>query len=700
MSTGQICSCHRYFGWGRHPIFTAVKFLAILFLLVPPLVTSAQEADTLASRELEGVVVTGQFEPQSAGRSVYRVRTIPLETLRSRGAVKLQDVLNTELNIRFNQDAALGGSNITMQGLSGQNVKVLIDGLPMVGRQGTSNEININQININTIERVEIVEGPMSVAYGADALAGVINIITKKPEGAGLEGSFILHEETAGDEYGTDRGIHNQALSLSYGREAFTLGGNLTHNFFGGWTGDSTSREKTFHPKKQWLAGAVAGYTWESTKLHYRLDFLDEEIYNPANFMGAEALDQYYYTRRFMHQLQGEHTFSSQSRMNVMMSYSDYTRETQTVTVDEATGDIRLALGPGLQDETRFRAATLRSTWYKSLGKKFGLQSGLDLNYESGSGERLQDGSQNIGDYALFVSAEWQITPALQVRPGLRAIHNTVYAAPPAVPSLNVRWTLNENQQIRLAYGRGFRAPSLRELYFDFVDANHTIQGNTDLLAELSHSVNGSWSVNIPTGESMKLTSELAGFYNHIDNMISFGVDPSNPLVTTYINIDTYKTTGGTWTGHYRTPRFDASVGFGYTGRFNQFSESQPQTESFTWSPELSASASYQFPKQGLTLTLFSKYTGSLPYYTLDPSTGVPQLAKVAGYTWADATVRKEFKKGLSLSVGVRNLLNVSRLATTGGASGGAHTGGGAQLVGYGRSYFLELSYSFSKHKN
>ena len=65
---------------------------------------------------------------------------------------------------------------MTMMGLKGQNVKILIDGMPIIGRQGTSNEININQVDINTIERIEIVEGPMSVVYGADALAGVIFI--------------------------------------------------------------------------------------------------------------------------------------------------------------------------------------------------------------------------------------------------------------------------------------------------------------------------------------------------------------------------------------------------------------------------------------------------------------------------------------------------------------------------------------------
>src|SRR5690606_30202757 len=132
-----------------------------------------------STEELETVVVTGSFEPQSARQSVYQVRTIGAEVIQNRAPSNVQEILSTELGIRFSQDNALGSSNMELLGMSGQNVKILIDGIPMVGRQGTSNEININQIDINRIGRVEIVEGPMSVVYGADALAGVINIITK-----------------------------------------------------------------------------------------------------------------------------------------------------------------------------------------------------------------------------------------------------------------------------------------------------------------------------------------------------------------------------------------------------------------------------------------------------------------------------------------------------------------------------------------
>src|SRR5258708_4997746 len=141
-----------------------------LALLAGPVFSQPDSLKTLGE-----IVVTGQYKPQSVKNSVYQVKVITREKNQKTGASKLQDVINNKLNIRFAQDNATGGSGISMLGLKGQNVKILVDGLPMTGRQGTSNEIDINQVDINSIERIEIIEGPMSVIYGADALGGVIN---------------------------------------------------------------------------------------------------------------------------------------------------------------------------------------------------------------------------------------------------------------------------------------------------------------------------------------------------------------------------------------------------------------------------------------------------------------------------------------------------------------------------------------------
>ncbi len=135
---------------------TKMKYF-ILPVLALLSVNLLQAQDTTKTAELKEVVVTGQYRPQSVKNSVYQVKVITRERIEKQGAAKLQDILNSELNMRFTQDPATGGSDITMMGMKGQNVKILLDGMPLIGRQGTSNEININQIDINSIERIEIV---------------------------------------------------------------------------------------------------------------------------------------------------------------------------------------------------------------------------------------------------------------------------------------------------------------------------------------------------------------------------------------------------------------------------------------------------------------------------------------------------------------------------------------------------------------
>ena len=257
------------------------KIYTLLVAIALTMIASAQE-DTTRAKELSEVIVTGQYKPQSARASVYQVRTISKERIKQQGATKLQDVLNTELNIRFSQDVATGGSDITMLGLKGQNVKILVDGLPMTGRQGTSNEININQIDINSIERIEIVEGPMSVIYGADALAGVINIITKKAAAAKLSVTARLHEETVGNEYNlSQQGIHNQYAGLTWRHKNWEIGGGFTHNYFGGWKDTASGRELVWHKRDQLMANGFIGYHLSKFNIRYRIDGLDEIITNP-----------------------------------------------------------------------------------------------------------------------------------------------------------------------------------------------------------------------------------------------------------------------------------------------------------------------------------------------------------------------------------------------------------------------------------
>lgn len=675
------------------------KILTLTLVSFAGLSAYAQE-DSTKIKELSGVIVsTGQYKPQSVKNSVYQVRVISQEQIKKQAPAKLQDVLNSQLNIRFAQDRATGGSDINMLGLPGQNVKILIDGVPMVGRQGTSNEININQVEVNSIDRIEIIEGPMSVIYGADALAGVINIITKKPKRNQISVHARLQEETVGREYGINQGIHNQYLGLSGSYKNWYASGGIGRNLFHGWKDTAVGRELLWHKKDQIVANALVGYRTARLNVYYRLDGLDEIITNPANLPpgGQPAVDQDYMTTRLMQQVQASYLFNNQLSANAQVSYSHFTRQVYS-TLFYPNGDVRVATAAGLHSLSTFNGWNGRASVVYKPSSLISFQPGIDINTETGDGERMKQGVQRINDYAFFITSE--ITPGkrINIRPGLRFIENSVYDAPPVVPSLNAKFLISDAFDLRLAYARGFRAPSLRELYYDFFDASHSIQGNPNLEAETSNSFTGSITWNSNKLKPVKFRTVLSGFYNDIDNMISYAVDASNPSLTTYSNIDRYKTTGGSLNGQVIYRNLDASVGFGYTGRYNDFSENDQDLPEFQWSPEVNAIISYGFPRIGLDLNLYYKYTGKLPFYHEIVVNGQAQavLSETEGYNWADLTINKKLFKLLTVSGGVRNLFDVSNINSI--VVGGVHSsGGGTRPIGYGRSWFLGLAFNWEK---
>ncbi len=676
------------------------RICVVLAALLPASSLFAQE-DSVVSKKLNEVIVTGQYKPQSLKSSVYQVRVISNQQIVKQAPSNLQDVLNKQLNIRFSQDLATGGSDISMMGLSGQNVKILIDGVPMIGRQGTSNEININQIDVNSIDRIEIVEGPMSVVYGADALAGVINIITKKTSKNKLTVNARVQEETVGEEYGSGQGIHNQYVGATYNYKNWYVSGGFGHNLFEGWKDTAKGRELLWHKKDQLLGNAMLGYRKGKLNAYYRFDGLDEVITNPANPENSSqpALDQDYITDRGMHQLQATYNFNSRLTANALASYTHFTRQVYS-TLYYANGDVRVSTAPGTQSISTFNGTTFRGTVVYSPSQFVSFQPGVDVNIESGEGERIKTGTQRIEDYAFFITSEIKPLKWLNIRPGLRFINNSVYDAPPVVPSLNTRISLTKDLDLRLAYARGFRSPSLRELYYDFHDANHNIVGNPDLKAEHSNSFTASLALQKKLTKDYLLTTTLSGFYNDVDNLIGNVVDANNPAVFTYANIEKYKTVGGTLNGELHHNRITASVGYSYTGRYNQYREDDKSLPTFKFSSEINVVAGYSFPKIGFDANLFYKYTGKLPSYQQRTINNVTEIAltEVEGYHMADLSLNKKLFKVLTLNAGIRNLFDVTSLANTGaGVSTGAHSDSGPSPLAYGRSYFAGLVFNWSK---
>lgn len=676
------------------------KYYHLLLITFFTVSVSAQVDST--SKQMDEVIITGQYKPQSVKNSVYQVRVINRERIEKQAATKLQDVLSNELNIRFSQDVATGGSDITMMGMAGQNVKILLDGLPIIGRQGTSNEININQIDINTIERIEIVEGPMSVIYGADALGGVINIITKKAGLAKWTLTARLHEEIIGKEYGFfEKGIHNQSAGLTWRNKRWQAGGNIGYNYFGGWKNGSAGRELEWHKKDQIIGSGFLQYNAPRFNIRYRIDGLDEIITNPGNFAeNADpqtgdrlAADQDYLSNRVMQQLQAGYVFNDKWSLQAQSSYSDYSRQVYSTFLSANTGKRYLNNAAGAQSIVDFSGFTFRAVATYQLNKMFSFQPGADINLDRGEGERMKAGSNAVDDYAFFITSEITPTPGINIKPGVRFIKNSVYDAQTVLPSINTKFRLSKNLDLRASFAQGFRAPSLRELYFNFFDANHQILGNPDLKAETSNSINASLNWNKFTAGKVAYSTVLTGFYNKVKNLIDYAPSLSDPNIFILTNVSNSKTAGASLQTMAKYKTWNLGLGASYTGFYNSYSESDKTLPEMQWNAELNSTVGYSFTKIGLDVNLYYKLTGPRPFYGIDTAQNFIK-SKYEGYHIADFTINKKLFKLLTLNAGIRNLFDVQRINTTFQNTGGVHTVSGGRSIATGRSFFAGLVFN------
>src|SRR3990167_1676639 len=192
-----------------------IKFIP--FLLVLKSFSQNEKKDTIATASIKEVVVTGQFAPQSIKKSVFNVRVISAKDIQNLAANNLSDVLSQYLNITIRPNGTSGRSTVSLFGLDAQYFKILVDGVPLVNEAGLGNNTDFSQINLNDIEQIEIVEGSMGVTHGANAVSGVLNIVTKKSSQNKWAISATTQEETVKNEYSLfDEGRHIQALKVSH----------------------------------------------------------------------------------------------------------------------------------------------------------------------------------------------------------------------------------------------------------------------------------------------------------------------------------------------------------------------------------------------------------------------------------------------------------------------------------------------------
>jgi outer membrane receptor for ferrienterochelin and colicins len=672
---------------------TAFGFLKIdTTLVLPHQLTIKLVENILLINEM---VVTASYCETSRENAIHRIQVIDRKKIDRMGAVNLSDVLSNEMGVRLSQDNILG-SSMSLQGISGENVKILLDGVPVVGR--LNGNIDLSQINLQNIDHIEIVEGPLSVNYGTNALAGVIHLISKKPKHNQISASVQSYYESSGH--------YNLTGDFSYARKNSAVGISGGRQFFDGWHANhstfknpepiaDSSRYMTWKPKEQYFGRAF--YQWKKSGWYIRLqsDYFQETVYNkgyPRAPYQETAFDDEYYTKRMDQAIQLHKTFAKKGKIETLSSYNRYNRIKNTYFTDLTTLNRQLTSNPSDQDSAIFDQWVFRGFYSSNKDSaKINYQIGYDVLSESAQGIRILDGYQLQSDFAVFATAEYRPSKKIIIRPGIRASYNTSYTSP-ILPSLNVKWSVSKKTSIRASYARGFRAPGIKELHYEFVDINHNIVGNTNLQAEESNNYLASFIQRFG-GDKNSIETEISGFYNSIVNRISLASITGTEY--TYVNIGEFKSIGGRAVLKWNKKNWNSTFGYGITGRASNL-DTEQAIQKYLFSPEAQSSLTYSLFKSRTSFSVFYKFQGDLPNYFQNEDGNV-YVGITNKYQMMDLTLsQKLWKNRISITVGIKNLFDVTQINSM--ASGGAHNAAGNTIsVGTGRTYFTTFTFDLNK---
>ncbi|RPH31443.1 MAG: hypothetical protein EHM93_13580 [Bacteroidales bacterium] len=645
--------------------------------------------------DLDQVIVTGSFKPIKADQSIYNVKVLDNRLIEQKAATNLSDILKDEVNIQVTNDPALG-SGLKLKGLSGNNVKILIDGVPVIGRMGGN--VDLSQLNLYNVDHIEVVEGPMSVVYGSNALAGAINIITKENLHSTYNSTFSSYIESVG------KSNLNASTSFKKGKNSFSFAGGW--NYFNGVSFEKdTNRSQQWKPKEQYNMDSYYVRNTEKSKLKYQISLMHERLLDKGDQQSPNfrfATDRWYRTIRLTNRLEHNHKIDNNLYVNMLGSYSFFNRRKLSFYKDFAENTSVQINDDESSDTTIFRALTYRVIFgNQNPDKKINFLTGADLNYEAVSGTRIQNEKQTIGDYALFTSLVVNFSNKLSFQPGLRAAKNT-NSQVPLIPSINLKWNVFSFLNMRASYTRGFRTPTLKELYIKFNDSNHNLEPNEDLDSEWGHNFDLSFNINTDKTEKIHFSNvEFELFYNRMHNKIDLAVvDTANnkQLIYKYVNISNYNTIGGKISFKYNFyTYFDLGIGFGETGTYASFSKANENLNKYKFSPETSVNLSILVQRFNLKIITSYKYFGENWQFNIGENKEIT-IGYMDSYQNLDISLMKKFfKNRMTVTIGAKNIINNKMIKNTGRTSDTPHSSPEGSSVGYGRVYFSSISFNIYK---
>ena len=499
------------------------------------------KTDSLSYYDLDEVVITATRSERQRKDIPMPVKILSREILSNTGLRRADEILNEQTGITSITDQS-GFRGIQMQGINSEYIMILIDNVPVVGRQ--SGNLDLSRLALGNIEHIEIIKGPSSSLYGSEALGGVINIITQKPTDSELNlktdvayGSF----ETSDVNLSAQQKLNDFSYSIFLNRLSsggFDLDENLTGN--------------TVDPFQNYTFSSHLGYKFSenlNTAINYRLFHQNIDISGNSEEWDTNITSI------------TKHQWSSKLQADYEFYFTQY-RADQLI-IDPITDE---ELFNSDFDQRLFRPE-MRLTFNPNSEQE--IIGGIGSNFEFLERNLFEN---EVSFNSQYIYAQYSFSPLkkLIVIVGGRFDTHSEYDSQLS-PKASAIYKLNDNISIKASVGSGFKAPDFRQLYLDFTNSTvgytvvgnrveeaviERLQNNNQILSlivppeELGQPLEAESSTGINFGFSYqknKFNFNFNAFRNDIQNLIDTRIiarKTNGQNVFGYINRDNIYTTG------------------------------------------------------------------------------------------------------------------------------------------------------------
>ncbi len=597
--------------------------------------------DTLLIRQDMGeLVVTAMRTPRPIKDVPVLTRVLTRQDIALSDATDLSDLLGREMpGVEFSYSMNQKPS-MNMGGFVGQSVLILVDGERLAGE--TMENVDFSRLNMNNVERIEIVRGAQSALYGAGAVGGVINIITGEPRESwtlNLNGRLGDHRsQRYGGVLGLRQGKVSNTLDFQYHSvDNYTVCMDYADNCeFRRVYGERTWNVKdkfTYRPSKDLKLTARAGYYFKE--------------------MPTDA-DVHERSRDFSGGLMVDWDISAKDRLEVSVAYDQYDKS-----------DLLRLWNRDVMDYRNVQMS-VRSLYNRKFRVRDMLTVGGDYlrnflysyQFEDGSG-RVQHSGDLFAQYDYHVNRCWEVVGAARWD-----CFSDKQTSSHVTGKLALHYKANDRVSLRAGYAGGFRAPTLKEKYSRFnMVGDIFMYGNESLKAEMSHNV---YLSSEAYWNNYHLSASAT--YSHVNDRISTSApmqSGTGEYYIRYINQSAANVFGlellaqGRWvpaTGH----TLSARANYVYTHEWISVDSSSPYAPARPHSLNVRLDWDYRWTKfYATTLSLSGRVLSSTDYETvqMDYPFETRHVHNPAYTIWR-LQLQNRLGEGVRMNVAVDNIFN------------------------------------------